>query len=273
MAAEYLYNWGVDTLLPLKDEGLKRLAIRSWTRKLLEKSGMRPANFLAAHFHNAKTGGTTESFKRWYREGLSDPKFILDDGSPGRPLTFETKYPGTLHMLLHPGWVILSGPKSIDSVRLLIKLLDKPIASELSHRYFREAPGFTTYRRSGIGALLGDFYCHSYIIWLKQVGTFEAFIGALSLSIEYYLHTAGRLSNVPVFNFNPSEWSFTNTIHPDDLAMLVKRIDSLNRNYRNPTIENAMTDEMSILKLHLKTEVNAEQLEQLELHVKNALDN
>ena len=143
----------------------------------------------------------------------------------------------------------------------------------MSNRFIREASGFTTLRRSAIGALLGNFYSHSYVIWLKKTGTFEAFIGALSLSIEYYLHTVAKFSNTTVFNFDPSEWSFTNSMHADDLAMLVQRIDTLNRTYRNPTIKNAMTDEMSILKLHLKAAVNSAQLKQLELHVKNALHN
>jgi hypothetical protein len=278
MTTEYLYDWQVETLLPLQDEGLKRFAIRSWTRKLLEISGKKPLNFLGKHFHVPISGGTTESFKRWHREGYPDPKVFLNDGSAGRPLTLDEEYPGSFRTLFHPAWVILSGPKSIDSCRRLIFKLDEPISSELSHRHFREAPGFTTYRRSGIVALLGDFYCHSYVIWLQKVGTFEAFIGALSISIEYYLHIVGKPSVekptfVEVFSFDPNEWSFTKSIHADDLVMLVKRIDVLNRAYLNPTIENAMTDEMSILKLHLKKAVKVAQLEKLELQVKTALNN
>lgn len=271
MTAQYLYDWGVETFLPIQDKDFKKIAIKFWTRKLLEVSEMKLGDFIAQHFFVAPSGVITESFKRWYREGYPDPKFILDDGAPGRPLTFGAKYPGTLNVLLHPGWVMLAGPTTIKSCRLLLNKLNDPVASFISQRFKSEAPGFNTIPRTLLMDLLGDFYTDSYVRCLKKNGSFDAFIAVLGLSIEKFLHEAEDYSAVPVFHFDPKEWFFCHSLKAAELATLVERIKALNKAYKEPVIAPTETDAKKILRAHLKSDVDSEQLKRLESLLKKSL--
>ncbi len=271
MIAQYLHDWGVETWLPIQDKSFKRIAIKFWTRKLLEVSGMKHGDFIAQHFFVASTNGTTESFKRWYREGYPDPKFILDDGSPGRPLTFGANYPGTLYLLLHPGWVMLAGPKSIGSCRILLNELSDPVASFIAQRFKSEAPGFKTPQRTFWMDLLGEFYTDSYVKRLKVHGTFDAFVAALGLSIEKFLYQAEDYSDVEVFSFEPKEWLFCYNLTSAEVVTLVERIKTLNTVYKKPVITRTETDAKKILKAHLKSDVNSLQMKRLESLLKKSM--
>jgi hypothetical protein len=264
MATDYLYDWDVETLLPLQDQALKSFAIKSWTRALLEQSQMKPEKFLYAHFYDVESKKTTESFKRWHREGYPDPKFFSKNGAPGKPLIFEEKYPGTLHTLLHPGWVMLSGPTTIQSCRLLLEKLEHSISFIISHRFHLEAPGSAMPPSNPLMHLFGDFYTDSYIAWLKKEGTFEKFIAALGLSIEKFLHQAEDFTNAPIFQFDPNEWFFCNSLGATDIAMLVKRIQDLDKAYKKPVVTDTESDALRILRTHLKRDLDSENLQYLE---------
>lgn len=274
MAANYLYDWGVETLLPLQDQALKSFAIKSWTRALLEQAQMKPEKFLFQHFYDVKTKKTTESFKRWHRENYPDPKFFSNNGEIGKPLLFEQIYPGTLHILLHPGWVILSGPTTIESCRQLLEKLQHPISFIISHRFHLEAPGCFTNTANRFFGLFGDFYTDSYIAWLKKEGTFEKFIAALGLSIEKFLDQAEEFPNIPVFRFEPKEWFFCNYLDSNDLDMLVDRIEALNKAYKLAATRHteSYSDARKILRLHLRTDLDPKHLQNLEYFLTSSLD-
>lgn len=265
MTTNYLYDWDVGTLLPLQDKRLKKLAIRLWAETLIEKSGMKTSDFIAAHFYDPTSGGKRESFYRWYREGYPDPKVLLKDGLESAPLKLNKIYPNTFQILVHPGWVILSGPKSLDTCKQLIDRLDKNLVSVLSRRYRQSPPGFPN-KRSLFGFLLGDFDCDSYVTWLADQGSIESFIAAVGLSIEAFLNNKNNFKKSSLFQFEPMQWQFFGSLSDFDKSTLENRLKDLDKLYLNVDFDSLEYHASKILQLHLKNKTELDlSVKQLEI--------
>jgi hypothetical protein len=272
MAKPYFFNWTVQTLLPLQDDLLKRFAVMTWVQKLDELSkSTKPSKFHLEHFYDPKNDKLSESYLAWRYKGFPAPKLIKDDGTQGTPILFEEKFPGSLRILFHPGWVMLSGPTTIQDCRLLIDGLLPELVEILAQRFYIQAPDVISRKKNVyLPSQRPNFYTHCYVAWLKKMGNFEAFIGALGLSIEFFLSSKlGQTPNI-TFEFIPEEWSFCSSISKSNLAFLKNRIDDLNCTYR----EQAIPLGHSELGVFLKSQylsLGNEQLQAIEAQVNAAL--
>lgn len=252
MTKKYLFDWNVETLFSMEDRSLKRIAIMTWVQKLEELSWLmeekkspnrnsiakaaKPTKFQLENLYCTETKKFRGAYLSWRYKGYPSPKLINKDGSLGIPFELERKYPGSLRSLLHPGWAMLCGPNSIEACRSLLAALEPSIVEILDRRFWSESPNLSvkesTLSKNLERILIGQsFYTHGFVELLKQKGTFEAFIAALGLSIEYFFGELEFGTSDIIFEFNPSDWSFCKSLDKQNLDFLVRRINELNRTY------------------------------------------
>ena len=222
----------------------------------------KPTKFQLENLYCTETKKFRGAYLGWRYKGYPSPKLINKDGSLGIPFDLERKYPGSLRSLLHPGWAMLCGPNSIEACRSLLAALEPSIVEILDRRFCAELPNtsdeestlFKNLERILIGQ---SFYTHGYVEWLKQKGTFEAFIAALGLSIEYFFNELEFETPDIVFEFNPSDWCFCKSLDIGNLDFLVRRINELNRTYVISAKKNLNQFSSSFLINHLVSSIDS----------------
>lgn len=237
------------------------------------KKGTMPTKFHFENLYVPEMKKYVGAYLGWRYSGYPAPRLIGKDGSLGTPFDLELKFPGSLRTLLHPGWVMLCGPMSIESCRFLLHALEPQLAKALEERFHTEAPDVASRKRS-TGMLMfmqQIFYTTCYVDWLKKIGSFEAFIGALGLSIEYFFHESR--GNVPdtVFQFDPKEWVFCNSLEASNLSFLIQRIDDLNHAYLDKATQKNYSFLGLFLRPHVKSKLDEAQREKVETIFDNAL--
>jgi hypothetical protein len=179
--------WEVETLLPL--ENVECLAIRTWASWLTRTAGI-SAQRIAEECLGVR--GSTLPFA-WRKKGSPRPKLVNEQGGVGPLLLIEQLAPGSLRLLLHPGWLLLCVPKSHHDAYEIACRFEPTIRSMFMQQIrsvpdeYEESIYAEKWIRSGN---TNDGMADVEITYLKHFGSIDAFFGALLLRLEnFYLET------------------------------------------------------------------------------------
>jgi hypothetical protein len=237
----FLDIWDADTLLPVRS--IDNIAVRFWCRFIEKKANSNQIGIYLSHYPDLNPADSKKpkvrgSFYRWYHQGDTTPKFFSTKYERGSISAMEESYPGSLHVLIHPGWILLSGPKSLRSNLFFLSKLDKDTQKLISSR-FVQSDSFceidTLDRKKQTVANFGQYQLASYNRLLKEDGSLDAFFAFIGLNIEAVLSISGHACIEEAFAFDQTEWHFCDGLDAKLIAALKERCLQLSEAYKKFT--------------------------------------
>ena len=200
MGHNLLQIWEVETLLPLAN--VERLAIRTWATWLTRTSGISVEKIAQECLG---VPGSTLAFA-WRKKGSPRPKLVNQHGGAGPLLLIEQLAPGSLRLLLHPGWLLLCVPRSHHDLYEIACRFEPTIRSMFMQKISLDPDAYdeSVYAEKWIrSGNTNDGKADVEITYLKHFGSIDAFFGALLLRLENFYpgtkyHSTLRLEPVRV---------------------------------------------------------------------------
>lgn len=238
MKKSFLDIWDADTVLTVK--GVENIAVRFWCRFIEKKSNSNQIGIYLSHYTNLnsesnkqpKVGG---SFYRWYHQGDTAPKFFSTKYERGSISAMEDSYPGSLHVLIHPGWMLFSGPKNLRANLFFLSKLDKGVQELISCRLtqsnrFCEPLLLNEQQHTVVN--FTQYQLDPYIRLLKGDGSLDAFFAFIGLHVEVALSITNPSCVEEAFEFDHTEWQFCDDLDVKLITALKERCCQLNAAYK-----------------------------------------
>jgi hypothetical protein len=202
----FLDAWGIETTLPLSD--LQKTAVKFWAFSLLQHSAMTTTRLAKKYLPISASGRPSTLFNQWQSNGTPLPKLTQVNGDFGPLHAIERDWPGSLKILMHPGWALLARPLSIHSVYDVVLHLEPSVRSVLMEQLSCDAIQFSE-------VLYGDgFYRTNYFgksdlseaNQLVDIGNIDAFFAVVALYLEAEKTHQGVLATALSYFLESSNW-------------------------------------------------------------------
>lgn len=238
MKKSFLDIWDADTVLTVRS--VENIAVRFWCRFIEKKSNSNQIGIYLSHYpdlnpKNSKKPKIRGSFYRWYHEGDTTPKFFSTKYERGSISAMEDSYPGSLHVLIHPGWILFSGPKSLRANLFFLSKLDLSVQKLISNRFTPSDPlceclSLDDQKQTVVN--FGQYQLASYIQLLKDDGSLDAFFAFIGLNVEAALSITNPACVDLAFEFDHTEWQFCEGLDVKITTAVKKRCCQLNVAYK-----------------------------------------